>query len=148
MRATRGSAQIEEHYLRESSSRRADKVRARLEEGVAGVNFTNLARQLLRPESAESPRTTRPKQDGLDDGVQISDGVLHLDHLAALQHSPANRPGLELGVSQLSQAFRMSLTEARAKLLRLLTKYEAEGKAFVNFLGSSSFVAAWASHTQ
>lgn len=66
----RHGRQIEEHYCRESTVRRADHVRARIEEGLGGVSRDALARQLLRMESTTPPRKPT-KQTGLDDGVQL-----------------------------------------------------------------------------
>lgn len=61
---------IEEHYCRESTERRADKVRGRIEGGISGTPLGALARQLLKLESRTAPRTP-PKQTGLDDGVRL-----------------------------------------------------------------------------
>lgn len=61
---------IEEHYRRESTERRAHKVRDRIEQGIGGTPRAGLARQLLKLEPKTAPRTP-PKQTGLDDGVRI-----------------------------------------------------------------------------
>ena len=74
-------------------------------------------------------------------------GVLHLDHLAGLRASPANAQPLNLSAFQLGRSLGMSQGEARQKLDRLLTQHETEWKAFVGSLGSSSFIAEWATHT-
>lgn len=66
----RHGRQIEEHYCRESTVRRADHVRARIEEGIGGVSREALARQLLKVETTAPPRKP-PKQTGLDEGVQL-----------------------------------------------------------------------------
>jgi hypothetical protein len=61
---------IEEHYCRESSEWRADKVRGRIENGIGGAPFAGLARQLLKLEARTLSRTPQ-KQTGLDDGVPL-----------------------------------------------------------------------------
>lgn len=67
---SRHGRQIEEHYCRESTDRRAQNVRARIEEGIGGASLHGLARQLLKLDSAPVPRTP-PKQTGVDDGVRL-----------------------------------------------------------------------------
>ena len=71
-------------------------------------------------------------------------GTLHLDHLADLQHSPANQVLLDRQVFQLSRSLDLSEQETRQKLERLLTQHAKEWKNFVGSLGSRSFVARWA----
>ncbi len=66
----RHAREIEEHYFRKTSDRRAQNVRARIEEGIGGSSLTGIARQLLKIDGAPSLRTP-PKQTGLDDGVQL-----------------------------------------------------------------------------
>jgi hypothetical protein len=68
-RAARGARQVEEHYCRESSSPRAQKVRARIEEGIHGADISGLARQILGVDPAAPRRALR--QVGLDDGVRF-----------------------------------------------------------------------------
>lgn len=70
-------------------------------------------------------------------------GTLHLDHMAALRHSKANRPSLNRKITQLSQSLGHSEQDTAAKLDRLLEKHETEWKAFVESLGAQSFVAQW-----
>ena len=69
-RAARGARQAEEHYCRKSSSPRAQKVRARIEEGIAGAAIDGLARRSLKLE-ARSPSSPTLKQQGLADGVRL-----------------------------------------------------------------------------
>lgn len=67
-RAYNCGRQIDEHFLRESTAKRALNVRARMEEGIAIAPIRVLARSLL----GIGERTARPsmrKHDGLDDGV-------------------------------------------------------------------------------
>jgi len=69
-RAARGARQVEEHYCRKSSSPRAQKVRARIEEAIGGAAIKGLARQILKldPRPSSSPTL---RQQGLDDGVSL-----------------------------------------------------------------------------
>jgi hypothetical protein len=68
-RAAKGARQIEEHYCREASAPRAQKVRERIEEGIRGADLVGLARQILKVD----PPSPRPamRQEGLDDGVRL-----------------------------------------------------------------------------
>ena len=66
----RHARQIEEHFCRESTERRARDVRARIEEGIAGSSLTGLGRQLLKIDGTPAPRAA-PKQTGLDDGARL-----------------------------------------------------------------------------
>jgi len=70
VRASRGARQVEEHYCRKSKAPRAQKVRARIEQGIGGASLHGLARQLLKRDPAPALRTP-PKQQGLDDGVRL-----------------------------------------------------------------------------
>jgi hypothetical protein len=67
---SRHSRQIEEIYCRESTERRAQNVRTRIEEGIGNAARHGLARQLLNLEKTPAPRTVT-KQTGLDDGVHL-----------------------------------------------------------------------------
>lgn len=69
-RANRCSRQTEEHYCRKSSTPRANNVRARFEQGIAGAALDALARQILRID-ARSPARPKLKRQGLDDGVSL-----------------------------------------------------------------------------
>jgi hypothetical protein len=73
-------------------------------------------------------------------------GALHLDHLAGLPGSAANRQGLALNAFQLSRPLGLPETDVRARLDRLLTQHGNEWKNFVHSLGKNSFVADWAIH--
>ena len=69
-RAGRGARQVEEHYDRKSTSPRAQRVRARIEEGIGCASIKELARELLKIEPR--PAAARKlKQQGLDDGVRF-----------------------------------------------------------------------------
>ncbi len=71
-------------------------------------------------------------------------GTLHLDHLAGLRHSAANKSTLDLAISQLSRSRALPEAEVRARLDRLLDQHESEWKRFLSALGNDSFVANWA----
>jgi hypothetical protein len=73
-------------------------------------------------------------------------GSLHLDHLAGLRESPANRRALTLNAFQLSRSLGLDEADAGAKLDRLLTQHGNEWKSFMNSLGQKSFVSNWAIH--
>ena len=69
-RATRGVRQVEEHYLRKSTSNKARNVRGRLEAAVAGSDFATIAAGIVG--TYKSDRLGTPAtRDGLDDGVQF-----------------------------------------------------------------------------
>ena len=70
-RAGKCARQVEEHWLRESSERRAHEVRARVEDGIskAAPAVEGLARKLLKIEPGSPSRSQ--KQKGLDDGVKF-----------------------------------------------------------------------------
>jgi hypothetical protein len=73
-------------------------------------------------------------------------GALHLDHLAALPASPANRGHLELQSFQLSRSLGLPEKDVRAKIDRLLTQHGNEWKGFLHSIGEKSFVSQWAIH--
>jgi hypothetical protein len=69
-RSLRGIREVEEHFQRKSTDKRAAKVRSRMEDGVAHTSMDTLARRLLKMDSP----TTSPspaKRDGLDEGVRL-----------------------------------------------------------------------------
>lgn len=69
-RAARNARQVEEHYCRESTVRRAGRVRERIERGADRASVEGLARGILKREPG---RLDRPsiKHEGLDDGVRL-----------------------------------------------------------------------------
>jgi 7-cyano-7-deazaguanine synthase in queuosine biosynthesis len=75
-------------------------------------------------------------------------GVLHLDHLAGLLKSNANRHALDLAAFQLGGALGLPEPDARARLDRLLKQHTCEWEGFVRSLGAKSFVAQWAVSAQ
>jgi hypothetical protein len=68
-RAAKGARQVEEHYCRESTTPRAKRVRARIEEGISGAVVDRLARRILKVEQTHGLRPTM--RQGLDDGVKF-----------------------------------------------------------------------------
>lgn len=86
-------------------------------------------------------RNTRPQGALYEYAIA---GTLHLDHLAELQHSPANQVLLDRQVFQLSRSLGVAEQETRQKLERLLSQHANEWKDFVGSLGPRSFVAQWA----
>jgi hypothetical protein len=69
-RAARGARQVEEHYCRESTTPRANRVRERIEQAVSHADMDGLARQILNREQGRSARPPLKRQ-GLDDGVKL-----------------------------------------------------------------------------
>lgn len=70
IRASRGALQVEEHYCRKSTVPRAHKVRLRIDQAIASVAFSDLARQLLRHDPAPALRAPA-KHHGIDEGVSL-----------------------------------------------------------------------------
>ena len=69
-RAARGARQVEEHYCRESTQRRAARVRERIESGVTQSDMAGIAGRVVGTDGTGGPR--RPvKQTGIDDGVRL-----------------------------------------------------------------------------
>jgi hypothetical protein len=69
-RAARGARQVEEHYCRESTTPRANRVRERIEEAIANADIGGVARRVLDSETKKLA-TQAPKREGLDDGVKL-----------------------------------------------------------------------------
>lgn len=67
-RGAKAIRQIQEHYCRESSNPRADRVTARLQEGMNGAALDGLARRILKTAPAEKQPALK---QGLDDGVKL-----------------------------------------------------------------------------
>lgn len=67
-RAARNARQVEEHYLRRSSTSRAGHVRDKLEEAIANTNIGEIAARVLNgTQTSHAPL----KQSRLDDGVEL-----------------------------------------------------------------------------
>ena len=71
-------------------------------------------------------------------------GTLHLDHLASLGQSQTNRTVLVRQASQLNRALGDSERDTSQRLDRLLMQHGNEWNAFLESLGSRSFVRRWA----
>lgn len=71
-------------------------------------------------------------------------GTLHLDHLASLRHSPANKAVLARQAIQLSQILGASESDTSQRLASLLARHGREWNAFLDSLGDRSFVRRWA----
>jgi len=94
-------------------------------------------------ERGAAPNFNQAKARGANYEYAIA-GMLHLDHLADLRHSTANRATLARRTVELSRAVSLPEEETEAKLDRLLGQHELEWKAFIESLGPQSFVARWA----
>jgi len=70
IRCGAGVRQVEEHYLRKSTERRAANVRSRIENGAALSDFRAIARRLLKVDGGSSAPPAK-KHDSLDDGVRL-----------------------------------------------------------------------------
>jgi len=68
-RAARGARQVEEHYCRESTTPRANRVRERIEQAIGSADIDGVARRILDPEAKSE--TQAPRRQGLDDGVKL-----------------------------------------------------------------------------
>ena len=69
-RAASGARQVEEHYCRESTQRRAAHVRGRIEAGVTQCDMASIVGRVVGTDGIEGPR--RPaKQTGIDEGVRL-----------------------------------------------------------------------------
>lgn len=68
--AQRYFRQIEEHYRRNSSARRAQRERDRLNEALGRANVGAVAQKLLQPEGVRSV-SRLPAKTGLNDGVRL-----------------------------------------------------------------------------
>ncbi|MFO1100774.1 MAG: hypothetical protein U1E81_21595 [Xanthobacteraceae bacterium] len=68
-RMVRNARSIEEHYLRESSARRAADVRSRLENAIPKAGIGMLAAKLAT--APASSKAAPPKHQGVDDGVTM-----------------------------------------------------------------------------
>jgi hypothetical protein len=69
-RAACGARQVEEHYLRKSTTPRAQDTRARIEQSVGLSAIEALAKQILKMSAGSSPRPALREQ-GLDEGVRL-----------------------------------------------------------------------------
>ena len=78
-RAASGARQVEEHYHRETTQRRAAHVRGRIEAGVTQCDMAGIAGRVVGTDRTGGPR--RPaKQTGIDEGSDC-DEKSHLEHI-------------------------------------------------------------------
>ena len=70
-------------------------------------------------------------------------GVLHMDHLATLTSSAANRGVLDTATFHLARSLNLTETETRERLVRMLQQHEREWRSFLTSLGPESFVTRW-----
>lgn len=68
--SARHSREMEEHYRRESTDRRAIRLRDRYEASAANANFRELAESVVRPSKSDKGTSPRKRTD-LDDGVGL-----------------------------------------------------------------------------
>lgn len=67
-RAARCSRQVEEHYCRESTEPRANRVRGRIEQAIGNADIRGMAQRVSA--SRKTPATIA-KRSGLEDGVKL-----------------------------------------------------------------------------
>ena len=70
-------------------------------------------------------------------------GILYLDHLACVLHSPANQAGVSRQVFKLSRSLGLPGENVRKKLHRLNMQHRKEWRNFAESLGPRSFVTQW-----
>ena len=102
--------------------------------------WENLNAAQFEKGAALAYKTTKPRGANYEYAIA---GTLHLDHLANLLCSPANRVGIDLEVFQLSQSLEIPEENIKQNLERLLKKHKEEWNSFVTSLGKRSFVAQW-----
>lgn len=67
-------------------------------------------------------------------------GLLHLEHLARVQHSAIDATGFERNISELSAALHMPRETVENNLRHVLSQHESEWNAFVETLPLDSFL--------
>ena len=93
-------------------------------------------------ESGVSPYFDKTKITGAMEQYAIA-GTLHIDHLAALPHSRANAPRLNLESFCLSRSLEMPQDIVKHKLEQLLARHKSEWENFMASLGPVSFIESW-----
>ena len=71
-------------------------------------------------------------------------GTMHMDDLAGLADTPRYQSTISRNASQIARALDISNEDAEMKLTSLLRRHRDEWHAFVNSLGSNSFIRQWA----
>jgi len=69
-RGARNARQVEEHYHRKSTAKRATNVRSRMENAIGSTDFSGIAQRILNP-TAKGSDVKSLKREGLDDGVKL-----------------------------------------------------------------------------
>jgi hypothetical protein len=75
-------------------------------------------------------------------------GTLHLDHLASLRSSPTFAHGLKTSARLLSRSLNLPIATVETNLDRLLSQHKNEWNAYMDSLGSDSFIKKWTETTQ
>lgn len=70
-------------------------------------------------------------------------GTMHMDDLAALADSPRHESLIKRHAAQIAQPLGLSNQEAEMKLNSLLRRHRDEWHAFVESLGTDSFIRQW-----
>lgn len=70
-------------------------------------------------------------------------GTLHMDHLAAVAGSPLHAETIRRTAAQIAPTLGLSAQQAEEKLCRMLHQHGQEWNAFIESLGTDSFVAKW-----
>jgi len=110
--------------------------------GLADHKETFIWRDLSMPEFCKGAAPGFSRITGALREYGIA-GVLHLDHMAALtgqRHAAA----IDHHVFKLARPLGLTEDEVRSKLLRVLNKHQEEWHAFMDMVGSRSFLAGWA----
>jgi hypothetical protein len=69
-RSARNARQVEEHYYRKSTAKRATNVRSRMENAIGSTDFSGISQRILNPNTKGSDAKSL-KREGLDDGVKL-----------------------------------------------------------------------------
>lgn len=70
-------------------------------------------------------------------------GVLHLDHIAALT-GPQHAGAIDHHAFKIARALGVTEDVVRVRLLRVLNQHREEWHAFMEMVGSRSFLTGWA----
>lgn len=111
-----------------------------LEESKDAYVWESLGAERFEDGAASVFRNAQPKGALYEYAIA---GTLHLDHLASVGRSAANRTGLVRQATQLSEVLRTSEQDTSKRLHRLLEQHCEEWSAFLHSLGPRSFVRKW-----
>lgn len=73
-------------------------------------------------------------------------GTMHMDDLAGLADTPRFQATIRRNASQIAKALEISNEVAEMKLISLVRRHRDEWNAFVNSLGTESFIRQWAAN--